>query len=139
MGTTVTAVLVASWLFYRADRGHNPKVTTFHDALVYVSTNLSVGFSDIFAQTPLGKVLGSALMTWGPALATRAFDPPVAVPSARNSLASAVADPPPVLIGGLLVRGTVSSESLPSTILIVVSSSTSSRTSIPACRGAGAC
>ncbi|MCW5837998.1 MAG: hypothetical protein KIS78_36750, partial [Labilithrix sp.] len=50
MGSTVTAVLVASWLFYRAERGHNPKVKSFYDALIYVSTNLSVGYSDIFAK-----------------------------------------------------------------------------------------
>jgi voltage-gated potassium channel len=76
MTATVATVLVGSALFYALERGKNPKVNTFYDALVYVSTNLSVGFSDIFAQTPLGKVLGSALMTWGPALAARAFDAP---------------------------------------------------------------
>jgi voltage-gated potassium channel len=75
--TAITATVVAgAAAFYVLERGKNPKVRSFYDALVYVSTNLSVGFSDIFAQTPLGKVLGSALMTWGPALATRAFDPP---------------------------------------------------------------
>lgn len=73
IGVTVLASAAA---FYAVERGKNPKVRSFYDALVYVSTNLSVGFSDIFAQTPLGKVLGSALMTWGPALATRALDPP---------------------------------------------------------------
>lgn len=76
VGTTVTAVLVASWLFYRAERGHNPKVRSFYDALVYVSTNLSVGFSDILAHTRAGKAIGSALMTAGPAMATRFLDEP---------------------------------------------------------------
>jgi voltage-gated potassium channel len=76
MGTTATAVLVASWLFYRAERGHNPKVKSFYDALIYVSTNLSVGFSDIFAQTPAGKAIGSTLMTVGPSMATRFLDEP---------------------------------------------------------------
>lgn len=80
--TAITATVLASAAaFYVLERGRNPKVRSFYDALVYVSTNLSVGFSDIFAQTPLGKVLGSALMTWGPALATRAFDPPAAAPA----------------------------------------------------------
>lgn len=69
MGTTATTVLLASWLFYRAERGHNPKVTSFYDALVYVSTNLSVGYCDIFAKTPAGKMIGSTLMTFGPAMA----------------------------------------------------------------------
>ena len=70
IGSTLTTVLVASWLFYRAERGHNPKVATFYDALIYVSTNLSVGYSDIFAKTTAGKTIGSALMTFGPAMAT---------------------------------------------------------------------
>ena len=78
MGTTVNTVLVASWLFYRAEKGHNPKVSSFYDALVYVSTNLSVGYSDIFAKTPAGKAIGSALMTVGPAMATRLLDEPAA-------------------------------------------------------------
>jgi hypothetical protein len=76
MSSTVTAVLLGAVAFYAAERGRNPKVKTFYDALVYVSTNLSVGYSDIFAQTPIGKTIGSALMTYGPALATRVFDPP---------------------------------------------------------------
>jgi voltage-gated potassium channel len=76
MGSTITTVLVASWLFYRAERGHNPKVQTFYDALVYVSTNLSVGYSDIFAKTPTGKTIGSALMTFGPAMAAGFLDEP---------------------------------------------------------------
>ena len=76
MGTTATTVLVASWLFYKAEKGHNPKVTSFYDALVYVSTNLSVGYCDIFAKTPAGKTIGSLLMTAGPAMATRFLDEP---------------------------------------------------------------
>jgi voltage-gated potassium channel len=76
IGSTVTTVLVASWLFYRAERGHNPKVRSFYDALIYVSTNLSVGYSDIFAKTPEGKTIGSALMTFGPAMAARLLDEP---------------------------------------------------------------
>src|SRR5215213_5171600 len=76
MGTTVSTVIVASWLFYRAEKGHNPKVTSFYDALVYVSTCLSVGYSDIFAKTPAGKSIGTALMTFGPAMAARFLDEP---------------------------------------------------------------
>lgn len=73
---TVKLVLAASLLFYAAERGENPKVESFYDALIYVSTNISVGYSDILARTPLGKAIGSALMTYGPALATRALDAP---------------------------------------------------------------
>lgn len=78
IGSTVTTVLVASWLFYRAERGHNPKVNSFYDALVYVSTNISVGYSDIFAKTPAGKTIGSTLMTFGPAMAAGLLDEPAA-------------------------------------------------------------
>jgi len=76
MGTTAKTVLVASWLFYKAEVGHNPKVTSFYDALVYVSTSLSVGYSDIFAKTSTGKAIGSVLMTVGPAMATGLLDEP---------------------------------------------------------------
>src|ERR1700754_2265684 len=72
----VLTVLGAAAAFYVAERGRNPKVTSFSDALVYASTNLSVGYSDIFAKTPSGKAIGSLLMTYGPALATRALDTP---------------------------------------------------------------
>jgi hypothetical protein len=76
MGTTASTVLVASWLFYKAEKGHNPKVNSFYDALVFVSTNLSVGYSDIFAKTPAGKAIASTLMTVGPSMATRFMDEP---------------------------------------------------------------
>jgi hypothetical protein len=76
MTATLATVLLGTIAFYRAERGHNPKVTSIYDALVYVSTNLSVGYSDILAKTSAGKAIGSALMTYGPGLATRMFDPP---------------------------------------------------------------
>ncbi|HQY63637.1 MAG: hypothetical protein IPF92_16090 [Myxococcales bacterium] len=71
----VWTVLVGAQLFFKAEHGHNPKVRTLNDALVYVSTNLSVGYCDIFAMTERGKQIGSLLMTFGPALAARALDP----------------------------------------------------------------
>ena len=76
MGSVLAAVLGGAWLFYKAERGHNPKVKSYYDALVYVSTNLSVGYSDIFAKTPRGKAIGTALMTYGPAMAAKIFDTP---------------------------------------------------------------
>jgi len=76
MAATLATVLLGTLAFYRAERGQNPKVTSIYDALVYVSTNLSVGYSDIFAKTEAGKAIGSALMTFGPALSARTFDPP---------------------------------------------------------------
>jgi hypothetical protein len=71
---TVSFVTAATLLFYIAERGHNPKVRDIYDAMVYCTTNLSVGYSDIFARTPVGKMVGSALMTFGPALTGRALD-----------------------------------------------------------------
>jgi len=76
MGSVLATVLGSAWLFYKAERGHNPKVKSYYDALVYVSTNLSVGYSDIFAKTPRGKAIGTVLMTYGPAMAAKIFDTP---------------------------------------------------------------
>jgi hypothetical protein len=72
-----TALLVAlsSLAFYAVERDHNPKVDDIFDALVYTSTCLSVGYGDIFARTPLGKLLGSGLMMYGPGLVSHTSDP----------------------------------------------------------------
>jgi len=73
-GTMLATVLVSSWLFYRAERGHNPKVKTLHDALVYVTSSLSGGYTEIFARTSTGKTIGSMLLTFGPGMAAGLFD-----------------------------------------------------------------
>src|SRR3712207_5586901 len=73
---TVAFAAIASIIFYFAERRDNPKVQDFYDALIYCTTNLSVGYSDIFARTPLGKLVGSALMTFGPAMAGAVLDGP---------------------------------------------------------------
>jgi hypothetical protein len=91
MGSVLATVLGGAWLFYRAERGHNDKVKTFYDALVYVSTNLSVGYCDIFAKTTRGKAIGSVLMTYGPAMAAKIFDVPSA--AAAPTTAGAASDP----------------------------------------------
>jgi hypothetical protein len=41
-----------------------------------VTTALSVGYANLFPVTPLGKLIGGAVMTVGPALSARALDPP---------------------------------------------------------------
>ena len=87
MGAAVFAVLSGTLLFYAAERGKNPKVSSLYDALVYVSTNLSVGYSDILAKTPAGKSIGSVLMTYGPSLAARVFDRPNEANDELNSRA----------------------------------------------------
>ena len=78
MEATLRAVVASSLAFYAAERGKNPKVRTFHDALVFVTTSLSVGFCDIYAMTPVGKSIASALQIWGPGMAAGIFDPPAA-------------------------------------------------------------
>jgi hypothetical protein len=70
----VALVGLGSALFYKAEVGKNPKVNSYWDALVYVSTCASVGYGDIFAHTPIGKAIGSIVMTIGPAMANAAFD-----------------------------------------------------------------
>jgi hypothetical protein len=76
-GENALALLGLSTLvFYAAERRANPKVNDVWDSLVYCSTCLSVGYGDIFARTPLGKIVGSALMTIGPAISSRALDGP---------------------------------------------------------------
>jgi hypothetical protein len=73
-----TAALLAmtSAIFYAAERDHNPKVKDIFDASVYCSTCLSVGYGDIFAHTPIGKIIGTMLMTIGPALSNAALNGP---------------------------------------------------------------
>lgn len=66
----------AALLFYQAERGNNPRVNTLFDALEYCSSSLSVGFTHIFPQTPIGKLVGSLLMTYGPALSNAMLDGP---------------------------------------------------------------
>ena len=72
----VVTVLGGSYLFYLAEKGKNPRCESFWDALVFVSTALSVGYDNVFARTDAGKAIASFLMTFGPALAASVFDPP---------------------------------------------------------------
>lgn len=73
---TLATVAASAVAFYAAERGHNPRIHTLDDALVYCSTALSVGYDQTFPVTPLGKRIAAGLMTLGPALAARALDPP---------------------------------------------------------------
>jgi voltage-gated potassium channel len=96
MGSVLATVLGGAWLFYRAERGHNPNVKSYYDALVYVSTNLSVGYCDIFAKTTRGKAIGSVLMTYGPAMATKIFDAPSPAAAGAPAATTPPADPAPL-------------------------------------------
>jgi hypothetical protein len=73
---TVVTVLGGAFLFYLAEKDRNPKIETYWDALVFISTCLSVGYADIFARTPAGQAIASAVMTIGPAISGAIFDPP---------------------------------------------------------------
>jgi hypothetical protein len=65
-------------VFYYAERNENPKVNTIYDALEYCSSSLSVGYTSIYPQTPLGKLVASLLMTCGPALTNAILEGPQA-------------------------------------------------------------
>ena len=82
-------VLGSAWLFYQAERGHNEKVKTYWDALVFVSTSLSVGYADIFARTPTGQALATALNMFGPAMTAGLLEPTTAVDEATAAAAKA--------------------------------------------------
>lgn len=74
---SLTGFLFAtSAAFYLAERGVNPKIKTFVDSLYYISTCLSVGYSEIFAQTQRGRAIATLVMTLGPSLTAEALDPP---------------------------------------------------------------
>ncbi|HND32227.1 MAG TPA: potassium channel family protein [Myxococcota bacterium] len=76
MESLLLTVAGGTLLFYYAERGHNERVRTPWDALEYISTALSVGYSQIFPVTAGGKAIASAVMTFGPALAAKALDAP---------------------------------------------------------------
>ena len=72
----LVTVVGGALLFYLAEKDKNPKVRTYVDALLFVSTCVSVGYADVFACTPAGKAIASAVMTFGPALSGGIFDDP---------------------------------------------------------------
>ena len=76
LDSLAVVVLGGAYLFYLAEKGRNPKCESFWDALVFVTTCLSVGYDDVFARTDAGKAIASFVMTFGPALSGAALDPP---------------------------------------------------------------
>jgi hypothetical protein len=90
LDATVATVLGGSYLFYLAEKDDNPKVRTYVDALVFITTCLSVGYADVFARTSAGKAIASAIMTLGPALSSSFLDPPArAAPPTEEGRAKA--------------------------------------------------
>jgi hypothetical protein len=78
----LAALLIGSAvLFHAVESRVNPKVRTFWDALYFISTCASVGYSDIFARTETGKAIASLVMTMGPALCAEVFDRPEPQPA----------------------------------------------------------
>jgi voltage-gated potassium channel len=63
-------------LFYVAEKDKNSRVNTIFDALEYCSSSLSVGYTSIYPSTPIGKVVATLLMTYGPALSGAMLDGP---------------------------------------------------------------
>jgi hypothetical protein len=82
-------VLGGGWLFWLAERGHNPRVESPWDAVVFVSTCLSVGYHNVFARTPAGKAIATFVMTYGPSLAAAALEPTTAEREREASTAAA--------------------------------------------------
>ena len=54
LDSLAAVVLGGSYLFYLAEKGQNPKVLSFWDALTFITTSLSVGYDDVFAKTDSG-------------------------------------------------------------------------------------
>src|SRR3954451_2009585 len=73
---TLIIVGLGAAVFYYAEGDANPKVNTIYDALEYCSSSLSVGYTNIFPQTPLGKTVATLLMTYGPALSGAMLEGP---------------------------------------------------------------
>jgi hypothetical protein len=101
--TTVSTVLAASLLFYSAEKGRNPKVQTFADALVFITTCLSVGYADVFARTAAGKAIAAFVMTVGPAMTGALLDAPSRAPELLESQ-RAIADKLDAILEALRAR-----------------------------------
>ncbi len=76
MDAALATITGGTLLFYLAERKVNPKVKTPADALVFITTCLSVGYSDIFARTEAGKAVAAAVMTAGPSITAQLFAAP---------------------------------------------------------------
>ena len=78
LDSLAATVLGGSYLFYLAEKGQNPKIESFFDALTFITTCLSVGYDDVFARTDSGKAIASFVMTFGPAISGAVLEPPAA-------------------------------------------------------------
>lgn len=92
MDAALGTVMGATYLFWLAERDANPQVRSFWDALVFISTCMSVGYAQVFAVTPSGKAIASFVMTAGPALTARFFDAPRAASESGSERATNAPD-----------------------------------------------
>ena len=72
---TLAMVGLCTLAFYVAERDHNDKVDDVWDAMEYCTSSLSVGYTDVYPQTPMGKIVASILMTFGPSMVSRVTTP----------------------------------------------------------------
>ena len=72
---TLAMVGLCTVAFYVAERDHNDKVDDVWDAMEYCTSALSVGYTDVYPQTPMGKIVASILMTFGPSMVSRVTAP----------------------------------------------------------------
>jgi len=82
---TLIILGLAAVLFYQSERHVNPKVNTIYDALEYCSSSLSVGYTNIYPETPLGKLVATLLMSYGPALSGAMLDGPKEISRADSA------------------------------------------------------
>ncbi len=78
LDAALATALGGAYLFWLAERDTNPKITSFWDALVFVTTCMSVGYADMFARTDSGKAIASFVMTIGPTLTSKLLEAPSA-------------------------------------------------------------
>ncbi len=76
----------AAWLFYQAEHGEHARIETFSDALIYISTSLSVGYHEIHPKTQAGQVIASVVQMVGPSLAASALNPPASDKPANDAV-----------------------------------------------------
>ncbi len=69
-------VLGGTFLFWLAERDANPELQGFFDALVFVSTSVSIGFPSASAKTKAGRSIAAALRAVGPSIAAAALAAP---------------------------------------------------------------
>ncbi|WP_433927252.1 hypothetical protein AB3662_29560 [Sorangium cellulosum] len=77
-------VLGCSYLFYQAEHAENPRCARFVDALLFISTCLSGGYTDLFARTAAGKTIASFAMAFGPTLVGSALSAPGGAPASQG-------------------------------------------------------